>query len=152
MISMQYAAGFFDGEGSITVHLYWPKSSDLPTPHVRVAISNYIKLPIFMIKARWGGSTHIGKGDVWGLDLNGADARKFLQDVYPYLIVKREAAAAALELYDHIDDPKMRIRLAKKIMDATRKGYRATRTEATYKTICKYVEMLDDRAAYVFDT
>lgn len=96
-----------------------------------------------MMKTRWGGSIHIGKGDVWAIDLNGEDARNFLIDVFPYLIVKREAAQAALQLFDHLHDPKERLRAAKRIMDATRKGYRAVRTETTYRTVCKWVEKFD---------
>lgn len=144
MIGIQYSAGFFDGEGSITVHLYWPRSHELPTPHVRVAASNYIKTPIVLMGKRWGGSIHVGKGEVWAIDFNGADALQFLRDVYPYLIVKREAAGVALEIFQNLGDPEMRLRLAKKLMEATRKGYRAQRTESTFKTICKYVEMLDN--------
>lgn len=145
-MSIQYAAGFFDGEGSVTISLYHPKNSPIPVPHVRLAVSNYIVEPITLMRRRWGGSVHIAKrGDVWTLNLNGDDAHRFLRDVYPYLIVKREAAAAALEMFRHMDNLEKRLECAVAIMDATRKGYKAKRSDQTYNACKAGLEAVRER-------
>lgn len=145
MISIQYAAGFFDGEGSVTVNLYWPKDGGLPIPHVRAAVSNYIEEPIRLIIARWGGSINKSKGDIWSANLNGVHAQQFLRDVRPYLIVKYDAACAALRLFDVHDDVVERLMCAKAIMDATRKGYKAVRSDITYKAIVAALNSVDNK-------
>lgn len=142
MISVQYCAGFFDGEGSVTVLLSQSRSLDVPTPHVRLAVSNYIVEPLLAIKKRWGGSLHKARrGDVWALNLNGERARVFLKAILPYLIIKREAAEAALKVFEYADDPYQRLRWAKAVMDATRKGYRAARSDLTYNRICAALDI-----------
>lgn len=133
--SIQYAAGFFDGEGSIAIQLYRPKDGGLPTPHVRVAVSNYIELPIRLIQKRWGGSVHQGKrDDVFTINLNGDDAYRFLSDVFPYLIVKKTAASQALLLF-RASATREKLEFAYRLMTATRAGYRAKRTDKTYNEI-----------------
>lgn len=135
-MTIQYAAGFFDGEGSVTVNLTWPKGGDLPTPHVRVSVSNYIQEPIVLMKKRWGGSIHVSKDEVWAINLNGEDAKRFLLAVRPYLIVKRKAAAAALKMFE-ATTPKDKVYWALQILYATREGYRAKRSDFTLKVLEK---------------
>lgn len=146
MMSVQYAAGFFDGEGSVTISLYRPVKLTVPLPHVRLAVSNYIAEPIFLIKKRWGGSIHKAKrGDVWTINLNGEDAHRFLVDTHPYLIVKKEAAAAALRMFENLDNLEHRLACAVAIMDATRKGYKAKRSDRTYNECKEALEFVREQ-------
>lgn len=134
-VSSKYAAGFFDGEGSITVTVYKPSASNILTPHVRAAASNYIQAPIAALSDTWGGSCSHNKADVYTVNFNGMAAVRFLTDVYPYLLVKKEGAYHAIQMYRESQDPVRRLEEAIAIMDATRKGYRAIRPDKTYHAL-----------------
>lgn len=134
-ISSKYAAGFFDGEGSITVTIYKPTTSNILIPHVRAAASNYIQAPIEALSATWGGSCSHNKADVYTVNFNGIAAVRFLIDVYPYLLVKKEGAYHAIQMHRESQDPVRRLEEAIAVMDATRKGYRAIRPDKTYNAL-----------------
>lgn len=96
MIDERYAAGFFDGEGCIHI-----------ARNVRVIISGCFRPGLLdMFAARWGGkvlpavwsNTKHRPGVRW--EITGDKSHKFLQDVLPYLIEKKEQAFLGLKYRD----------------------------------------------------
>lgn len=100
MISTEYAAGFFDGEGSVYAAV---RNKPYRNFTVLVTIPNTVAAPLQAFKDRWGGSLCANQPSgnrklqyQWVLAPN--NARAFLRDVRPHLIVKAEVADAAIEL------------------------------------------------------
>ena len=97
-MNIEYVAGFFDGEGSVSIFIYSKKYHRLC---VSVAQRGEHWLEPF--REIWGGQvTSKGSGKnrkrechQWQVVMN--DAEKFLQDVLPYLKVKKAQAVLALE-------------------------------------------------------
>ena len=91
-----YIAGFFDGEGCIS----------LKGGSVRISIVNRDKRPVELISKLYKGSLYKNKakrsplhGDTFRVQIDGMDkVYKFLNDISPFMIVKREAAFAARDL------------------------------------------------------
>lgn len=98
-----YAAGFLDGEGCIYVRGPHGKAPHRSSYSICVGLGNDDIRPILFIQRLWGGS--ISPGPVrangkcnsrWTVTAKRATA--FLQDVLPFLKVKREQAELVLEL------------------------------------------------------
>jgi hypothetical protein len=108
-IELSYIAGFFDGEGSITIHIngrrYSPRGLS-PNHTLQVSIGNTDALIPSWIQSIYGGSlTHrfsdnkrCKRVTQWTLRCIGALA--FLEDIYPYLKMKRPQAEIAMN-YQH---------------------------------------------------
>lgn len=83
-----WAAGFFDGEGSIMWHQY-PGCKDRK---LRLTIGQNKIEPLLWLKERWDGSIDVQvkgrKNTYYRLVLSFNKARLFLEDVKPYLKVK----------------------------------------------------------------
>ena len=102
MVSLEYIAGFFDGEGCINVS-YCP-------PHhfqVQLIIGNTDRNVLAEIQKVLGGKLHCCKTktnkhhDLWVLQWNSfAEAKTVLRILCPHLLVKREKAMLALALLD----------------------------------------------------
>jgi hypothetical protein len=98
-VSVEYAAGFFDGEGSIHIRPAKPNRGWM----LGVVVSQMDRTPLDGFAARWGGT-------VQGPKTNGQHewracsrkAREFLTEIRPHLIVKAEAADIALEFGEGI--------------------------------------------------
>lgn len=92
-----YAAGFVDGEGHIYI---------TPTSHVRsdgtgregyqcmVGVTQQNLAPLRWMQERWGGAivakqSGFSKRPCWRLQLSARQARKFCEDMLPFLQVKR---------------------------------------------------------------
>lgn len=93
-----YAAGFFDGEGSVLIQ----KPGRTCSYRLRVSASQTTVEPIEWLRQRWGGSVRIRKAKenrktVWEWAITTQLALKFLTDVRPFLLVKREQADIAIE-------------------------------------------------------
>src|SRR3990170_1072595 len=94
-----YIAGFFDGEGSITIAIQ--KSS--PNGAVIVQISNTNKPVLEWIQSKFGGSIHIKtrenerQQNSWKLDICSLMANRFLKTIQPYLKLKTPQAQLAIE-------------------------------------------------------
>ncbi len=101
MISAQYAAGFMDGEGCINV------SSCRGTVFIRVLIVNTNREVLELLQQRWGGNITANKRHKtnWKVSytwrVSYAACLNFLQDVYPFLIVKKKQAEAAFIFFDN---------------------------------------------------
>jgi len=109
MISAEYAAGFFDGEGSV-----YAGNRRQRHPIVMVCISNTHLAVLQEIKNRWGGALNERKGKrysdprwrkCWQLSMSPNNGRTFLADIYPFLIVKREVVSIALEYLAEVARP-----------------------------------------------
>jgi hypothetical protein len=98
-----YAAGFFDGEGSVSLCKYVEKQSKYPYHHrLRICIPNTDFAVIDWLAETFGGTSKTRKKrgnrkaqKVW--TLNGPKASVFLQQVLPYLKVKSPAALLAID-------------------------------------------------------
>ena len=102
MVSLEYIAGFFDGEGCINV-------SYCPPNHfqVQLNIGNTDKNVLIEIQKVLGGKLHCsktktsGEHDFWILHWGAfAKTKTVLRILCPHLLVKREKAMLALALLD----------------------------------------------------
>jgi hypothetical protein len=97
-----YAAGFFDGEGHITIAARKVKEAKGLCYTMRIGASQNNARPLSWLQHRWGGTVNAVKRKttrgnttyVWMCFTSGAE--KFLRDVLPYLQVKRRRALIAL--------------------------------------------------------
>ncbi len=92
----KYFAGFFDGEGC--VFIYGLKNLF----HLNVAIANTNPKPLIVGQARYGGyvrpeKCHRGNKPFWMWRMTGKTAAKFLSKIFPYVIIKKDEVAIALE-------------------------------------------------------
>src|SRR3972149_6363917 len=105
-----YMAGFFDGEGYICIYRRKPsKMSNTPAHYLVVGINNtnYSIL-------EWFNKSYIGTfrllrasrkpshKDQWAWLLWSGRAKVFLQDILPYLKIKKQEAITALEFQKRI--------------------------------------------------
>jgi hypothetical protein len=101
MISSQYSAGFFDGEGCINV------SSCRKTVLIRTLVVNTNLTILEMFKERWGGDIYCNKKgkehwkQAYTWRLSNSAAHLFLEDIYPFLVVKAPQAEAAFIFFDN---------------------------------------------------
>lgn len=102
MITPEYAAGFFDGEGSVYAAT---RGKTYRNPTILVVIANTHRGALEACQARWGGSI-CGRSPAgerrreqfqWVLAPRAAEA--FITEVYPHLIIKKEVASVALEYF-----------------------------------------------------
>ena len=91
-ITKAYFAGFFDGDGSVTIcKREGRKTNHSATHYMLVQITNFVKEPLELVSEIFGGSFHPVKTDkssAWKWSLTGEKARIFLENIYPYLIVR----------------------------------------------------------------
>lgn len=105
MISNEYAAGFFDGEGCVSISKCKPGK---PTRNIRyelfVQVPGTNPAPMKLMKERWGGSLKPYKQKNpkhkigWRWLLSAKMATRFLLDVLPHLVIKRPVAEVGLAL------------------------------------------------------
>ena len=104
-ISNEYAAGFFDGEGSVYA------ATRRASPCLMVCCSQVELSVLEMHKEQWGGSIHARKKhERWQLQhqwvLAPKNAIKFLNDIQPFVIVKKDVVAAGLMLGHYMSIPR----------------------------------------------
>jgi hypothetical protein len=97
MLTPEYSAGFFDGEGSV----YAAVRKGYGHPTILVCISNTNKQVLELHKAMWGGSINRRKDrEGWQSQyqwvLAPRMAKAFLLSIYPHLIVKKAVVYEAL--------------------------------------------------------
>ncbi len=97
-----YAAGFFDGEGCVSVGKVGKKT---PIYRSQVNVQQTVLLPLEWLRDRWGGKIYNshppGKRNrvqSWQWVLPEGRQAAFLEDVLPYLKVKRPVVENALSL------------------------------------------------------
>jgi hypothetical protein len=101
-----YAAGFFDGEGSINIRL--PSKGSGHRLVIHVAQAN--RLPLEWLRERWGGSVRplkrpADRKPVWEWTLASKQAKRFLEAVLVFLIVKRAEAVIAVDFQGRRHNP-----------------------------------------------
>lgn len=114
MISVEYVAGLFDGEGCINICTSNPSKGQTRT-RLRASIGNTHREVLLLIQSVFGGSIRVLKGHhkpVYVLHWDGGNAISFLSSVAPYLIIKSDQASLAAEYWKHTHDPG---RMAKRI-------------------------------------
>lgn len=100
-------AGLFDGEGCIA----WPRRAILHSVRLDLASTNMALLERVLAVGGAGKVTlYNRKGNprhspCWGWHCYGDNARSILSQIYPWLIVKKEAAAVALGLVEATEPP-----------------------------------------------
>jgi len=103
MISDGYAAGFFDGEGSVYAATRRKAKDAARSPTVIVCIANTNLEVLKAHQERWGGSICERKVTKqkcqrqWQWVICTRNAREFLLAILPHLIIKRRIAELALE-------------------------------------------------------
>lgn len=103
-ISKEYIAGFFDGEGNISISPH-RVSEEHKGPYLVliINITQVDRTPLEHIAALYGGNIRIHRpaNTNWSVvhrwNITARSALKFLEDIVPYLIVKREEALIAIE-------------------------------------------------------
>ena len=108
-IDLAYSAGFFDGEGSISIA---PKRRKGCAPEemafgLTLQVSQLDPRPLKFLSDRFGGAVcvksalgHTHLMHDWRI--TGARAERFLRAVLPYLIHKKEQAEVALKYRDQV--------------------------------------------------
>jgi hypothetical protein len=102
VLDMAYAAGFFDGEGSINIRN--PGSSAKSTGcALAIHVAQASEASLIWLQQRWGGGVRLTKRErpIWEWCLGSRSACLFLQDLLPFLIVKREQAVIAIDFQSH---------------------------------------------------
>lgn len=105
--SDEWAAGFFDGEGCVSL-LRRKRTTGWTETYICVQVAQKVKAPISELHARFGGCMSLARrpcGDFWYLRWHGTAAERFLCAVYPHSIVKRREIELALALRGHIGKP-----------------------------------------------
>lgn len=98
MISNEYIAGFFDGEGCIDIR--YQVRGRYNRFELRCTISQVYRKPLDMIKEVFGGSISPRKnGNIHYYVVSGPSANTLLEAIRPHLIVKADEADVALEFF-----------------------------------------------------
>ena len=108
-LSIQYIAGFFDGEGSIGIYSNKTRSTCARTQLTQ----NKTKESLFVLdflKNKYGGNISEQKtlsgGIKYNWQLNPKGVKVFLQDIFPYLVLKKNQALITLNWIDNRPKPR----------------------------------------------
>lgn len=96
-----YAAGFFDGEGCVSISRTQRKDCNGPTYCLAVIVGQINVEPLLFLQNRWGGSiSHRIRpppySNVFDWRTQADSAASFLRSLLPYLILKQERAKLAI--------------------------------------------------------
>lgn len=96
-----YAAGFFDGEGYVDVYkATQPKNGKSPSLMLRVVISQKDgKVMNWLVEHFQGGYVLQSRKDTFSIyrwDVRSQHAKRFLETILPYVIVKRKQVELAI--------------------------------------------------------
>ena len=106
MVSIEYLAGFIDGEGYLALGRI-PRRGSTEYP-VRMVVYNTNLEVIEAIRSVWGGTVSCSKSrkpgwkDQYALIWTNAAAANLLEKVAPYLRIKAQQAATLLDFQSHI--------------------------------------------------
>jgi|SRR5262252_9204436 len=111
--SLEYWAGFFDGEGSVWLAVGQRPGCARPQVSLKVGVSNTHRgiiedcardfpPPAGRAVASFlgGAKDRISRRQQYKWELSGLSAYRFLQALYPLLVIKREQAQVAMEFYE----------------------------------------------------
>lgn len=113
MLSIEYLAGLFDGEGYITIDHRRKMSHRVERCQIKCGISLVYKPLIEQLADQFDGIVNVNDSAhrknprnriVYAWVASSTVAVKFIRDVHPFLIIKRAQADLALQLQDNIDE------------------------------------------------
>ena len=95
-IELAYLAGFFDGEGCISLYTSHGRR------YLTVSVSQTNRFILESFRFAFGGQVyegqkHNGKRDIWRWTATTKIAAEFLKQIYPFLKLKKGEATIALE-------------------------------------------------------
>lgn len=90
-----YAAGFFDGEGWVSISTRGKRGQ----PALRIGAGQLVKAPLELLASLWGGAIVQDKKGMYRWHITSARADGALSELIPFLIVKREQAEIGREYY-----------------------------------------------------
>ena len=104
---IQYAAGFIDGEGCLTLVYHNPRGGYSPEFRALLAVVNVDPRPLKALQKAFGGTVCLDKARAPGTNrrpyhhwqISGQGLQALLPHLAPHLIVKREQAALLLEYF-----------------------------------------------------
>lgn len=85
---LAYLAGFFDGEGCITIR----KQKNNTLHSLAIEITQKGRIVLDWIEERYGGHTSQAWNGCYVWNLNAGKAKELLIRLYPYLVLKKEQA------------------------------------------------------------
>lgn len=110
----EYAAGLFDGEGSIYINkaqlsygLRYSLSCTINNTH-KPAMDTFHRTYGGAIQHVTPGKGNLGKRGVWRITLAHGAARDFLEKIVPHLFIKKDEALLAIAFQYHMDEYKNR--------------------------------------------
>lgn len=116
-IDYAWAAGFFDGEGCVSLSDCTRKDRGYTsTRHItmKILVSQKVRLPLDKLLQLFGGTIEPsrragvsalgGPFNGWVWIIRGTGAAEALTKMLPYLVLKREVTMVALDLQAHIDN------------------------------------------------
>lgn len=98
---LAYLAALVDGEGYICIRKVQKKNYQL-----LVAISNTCPTPLNLVHQLFNGSLSLRKRsleknsnrrDIWQYQIVSQQAKRFIEAIYPYMLIKQKQAKLALE-------------------------------------------------------
>ena len=109
-LTTQWAAGFFDGEGCVTVSRR--KRGNFIEHFIAVQVGQNDARPLSALRAKYGGSQCLSKtpSGCYRWRIHGLEAERFLQDIFPHTICKREQIRIVLEMRKLIGKPGQRMK------------------------------------------
>lgn len=94
-----WAAGFFDGEGTVSISRSHPTATRKAYRALQVSVGQVVRGPLDLLRNRWGGTVRPVRGRcMWHWRVCAFRARQFLQQVLPHLRVKRADAERGLRM------------------------------------------------------
>ena len=100
MVSIEYLAGFIDGEGSIQVSKGATHKTKKRIYYLRLSVHQMDRRPLAEMSERWGGSlryvTSHHPRPIWEWVVSGTTAGRVIAEIEPFLITKREQAVLGL--------------------------------------------------------
>jgi hypothetical protein len=100
-----YAAGIFDGEGSLDIYNATPaKASKSPSFMLRVVISQKDGKVMDWFKQHFGGYVGLDKHGgyyIYRWDIRSQKAKQFLLLILPYVLIKKAQVELALKFEQH---------------------------------------------------
>ena len=96
-----WAAGFIDGEGCIAINRQWsqPKGRKYTNFVLQISVCQKVRTPLDRLQEMWGGHVYqynLGKAKYWRWLLWSHNAAAAVEQMLPYLTVKRPIAEVAL--------------------------------------------------------
>ena len=99
-LTKEYIAGFFDGEGHVSIT--WSKRRGMMNPKLCLKLTNTYLPLLESIKEIYGGNIYASPKQYehylqcYALSLTVEQSKKFLNDVLPFLVIKKRQAELAL--------------------------------------------------------